>query len=112
MNNSFAIEMFVSMRVAHRSALSKPFQLPTRFNASASAVRRTSDNASRARQAPERGNPVRGAHIVGHAEDGGERDGGRKIDRALETGTMPCNGAWPAEKLETFRRWVESGTPA
>jgi CDGSH-type Zn-finger protein/truncated hemoglobin YjbI len=27
----------------------------------------------------------------------------------LEGGTMPCDGAWPAEKVEVFRRWTESG---
>jgi truncated hemoglobin YjbI len=35
----------------------------------------------------------------------------RAILRRLEAGTMPCDGAWPIEKLETFRRWLESGTP-
>jgi hypothetical protein len=28
----------------------------------------------------------------------------------LEAGTMPCDGAWPAERVEVFRRWVETGT--
>jgi hypothetical protein len=28
----------------------------------------------------------------------------------LEAGTMPCDGAWPAEKVAVFRRWVETGT--
>ena len=36
---------------------------------------------------------------------------GQTILRRLESGTMPCDGAWPREKLETFRRWLESGTP-
>jgi CDGSH-type Zn-finger protein/truncated hemoglobin YjbI len=27
----------------------------------------------------------------------------------LSNGTMPCDGAWPAEKVEVFRRWTESG---
>ena len=27
----------------------------------------------------------------------------------LQNGTMPCDGAWPAEKIEVFRRWTESG---
>jgi hypothetical protein len=27
----------------------------------------------------------------------------------LRNGTMPCDGAWPAEKIEVFRRWTESG---
>jgi CDGSH-type Zn-finger protein/truncated hemoglobin YjbI len=30
------------------------------------------------------------------------------LDR-LRNGTMPCDGAWPAEKVEVFRRWTESG---
>jgi truncated hemoglobin YjbI len=30
------------------------------------------------------------------------------LDR-LRDGTMPCDGAWPAEKIEVFRRWTESG---
>jgi hypothetical protein len=29
----------------------------------------------------------------------------------LEAGTMPCDGAWPAERVALFRRWVETGTP-
>jgi CDGSH-type Zn-finger protein/truncated hemoglobin YjbI len=27
----------------------------------------------------------------------------------LRNGTMPCDGAWPQEKIEVFRRWIESG---
>ena len=30
----------------------------------------------------------------------------------LEDGTMPCDGSWPAEQVELFRRWVEAGAPA
>ena len=30
----------------------------------------------------------------------------------LEEGTMPCDGAWPAEKVDVFRRWIESGQAA
>ena len=33
------------------------------------------------------------------------------LDR-LAAGTMPCDGAWPAEKTAVFRRWVDAGTPA
>jgi CDGSH-type Zn-finger protein len=33
------------------------------------------------------------------------------LDR-LDDGSMPCDGAWPEEKVATFRRWVESGMPA
>ena len=30
----------------------------------------------------------------------------------LRNGTMPCDGAWPAEKIDVFARWVLSGTTA
>jgi hypothetical protein len=29
----------------------------------------------------------------------------------LRDGSMPCDGAWPAEHIDLFERWVESGTP-
>ena len=30
----------------------------------------------------------------------------------LSNGSMPCDGAWPEEKVELFRNWVEAGCPA
>jgi len=30
----------------------------------------------------------------------------------LEGGSMPCDGAWPAERVDEFRRWVEGGMAA
>lgn len=27
----------------------------------------------------------------------------------LENGSMPCDGAWPSERIATFKRWIESG---
>ena len=30
----------------------------------------------------------------------------------LEAGTMPCDGAWPAERVAVFRRWIDAGKPA
>jgi CDGSH-type Zn-finger protein/truncated hemoglobin YjbI len=27
----------------------------------------------------------------------------------LQNGTMPCDGVWPPEKVEVFKRWTESG---
>jgi hypothetical protein len=27
----------------------------------------------------------------------------------LSGGTMPCDGAWSAAKVDAFRRWTESG---
>ena len=33
------------------------------------------------------------------------------LDR-LEAGTMPCDGAWPKEQVDLFKRWVEGGKPS
>jgi hypothetical protein len=33
------------------------------------------------------------------------------LDR-LRAGTMPCDGAWPPERIEVFDRWIAAGTPA
>ena len=30
----------------------------------------------------------------------------------LESGTMPCDGAWPTDRVDAFRRWIDAGTPA
>jgi hypothetical protein len=30
----------------------------------------------------------------------------------LQEGTMPCDGAWPQERVETFERWIAAGKPA
>jgi len=30
----------------------------------------------------------------------------------LKAGTMPCDGAWPPERVEVFERWVTAGRPA
>jgi hypothetical protein len=27
----------------------------------------------------------------------------------LEEGSMPCDGAWPAERVALFRRWIDEG---
>jgi truncated hemoglobin YjbI len=40
--------------------------------------------------------------VAGHA--------GAILER-LQAGTMPCDGAWPSEKVAVFQRWVESGKP-
>jgi hypothetical protein len=33
------------------------------------------------------------------------------LDR-LEQGSMPCDGAWSADRVEVFRSWLEQGRPA
>jgi hypothetical protein len=30
----------------------------------------------------------------------------------LRNGTMPCDAAWPEERVELFESWVEAGAPA
>ena len=30
----------------------------------------------------------------------------------VDAGTMPCDGAWPSERVAVFRRWVDAGKPA
>jgi hypothetical protein len=30
----------------------------------------------------------------------------------LESGSMPCDRPWDADRVETFRRWVEQGKAA
>jgi hypothetical protein len=30
----------------------------------------------------------------------------------LEAGTMPCDAAWPAERVDLFRQWIDAGKPA
>jgi CDGSH-type Zn-finger protein/truncated hemoglobin YjbI len=34
------------------------------------------------------------------------------ILQELEKGSMPCDGAWPVERVAVFRRWVDAGKPA
>jgi hypothetical protein len=34
------------------------------------------------------------------------------IAGALRSGKMPCDGAWPAARVETFQRWIDTGKPA
>jgi CDGSH-type Zn-finger protein/truncated hemoglobin YjbI len=37
---------------------------------------------------------------------------GDAILQRLDEGSMPCDGAWPAERVEAFRTWVATGKPA
>jgi hypothetical protein len=31
------------------------------------------------------------------------------IFEKVRTGVMPCDGAWPPERVELFRRWMDTG---
>ena len=32
-----------------------------------------------------------------------------RILRVVEQGRMPCDGAWPQDKVDTLRQWVDGG---
>ena len=33
------------------------------------------------------------------------------IAEAVRKGAMPCDGAWPSDRVELFDRWIEQGKP-
>jgi hypothetical protein len=33
------------------------------------------------------------------------------IGQHLKDGSMPCDGAWPSDRVELFERWVADGAP-
>jgi hypothetical protein len=33
------------------------------------------------------------------------------IATQLANGTMPCDGAWPVERVADFQRWIAEGSP-
>ena len=37
---------------------------------------------------------------------------GEAILERLRDGTMPCDAAWPDDRIELFRSWLEAGTSA
>ncbi len=37
------------------------------------------------------------------------RESATAILEAVENGSMPCDGAWPADRVGLLRRWVEGG---
>ena len=34
------------------------------------------------------------------------------ISKQLADGNMPCDGPWPAQQVDLFKRWVEQGSAA
>jgi hypothetical protein len=43
------------------------------------------------------------ADVVEHAD---------AIVGALRSGKMPCDGAWPATRVDTVQHWIDLGKPA
>jgi hypothetical protein len=39
------------------------------------------------------------------------RDHAQGIYERVADGSMPCDGAWPAEKVSRFRAWIDAGFP-
>jgi hypothetical protein len=39
------------------------------------------------------------------------RANAEEIYARLVDGTMPCDAEWPAEDVERFRTWIDSGSP-
>ncbi len=37
------------------------------------------------------------------------RTNAQAILRTLTDGQMPCDGAWPADRVQVFQRWTETG---
>jgi len=33
----------------------------------------------------------------------------KAIVQSLRDGSMPCDGAWSAQKINVFQRWIDSG---
>jgi hypothetical protein len=40
------------------------------------------------------------------------RQNAQAILTRLRAGDMPCDGAWPADRIGVFESWVEAGMPA
>ncbi len=40
------------------------------------------------------------------------RNQAENILERLEDGSMPCDGEWPPEQIDLFRRWINAGMPA
>ena len=39
------------------------------------------------------------------------RANAEEIHQRLAEASMPCDAAWPAEQVERFRQWIDSGSP-
>ena len=37
------------------------------------------------------------------------RENAHAIYARVENGTMPCDGAWPEERVHLFRSWIDAG---
>jgi hypothetical protein len=42
---------------------------------------------------------------------GDVRDNAEAILERLRAGDMPCDEAWPSDRIDLFERWVHAGSP-
>ena len=35
-----------------------------------------------------------------------------EIYEKLSSGEMPCDGAWPQDRVDLFKQWIDGGCPA
>jgi hypothetical protein len=40
------------------------------------------------------------------------KENAEDIYERLADGTMPCDAAWPAERVQLFRAWIDAGAPS
>jgi hypothetical protein len=40
------------------------------------------------------------------------RENAEAIYEKLADGSMPCDGAWPADQMQRFRAWIDAGSQA
>ncbi len=52
---------------------------------------------------------ARGLDLASYDEVSAQAD---HILERLEAGNMPCDGAWPVENVDLFRRWISEGKQA
>jgi hypothetical protein len=39
------------------------------------------------------------------------KENAQGILERLEDGDMPCDGEWPRDRIDVFRRWIQGGMP-
>jgi hypothetical protein len=57
----------------------------------------------------DRDSMLRAFDLFSYSDVSGHADA---IVGAVRSGKMPCDGAWPASRVETFQRWIDTGKSA
>ena len=43
---------------------------------------------------------------------GDVQDNAQAIYNSVASGSMPCDGPWPADQIALFKQWMDEGMPA